>query len=223
MPAAWAALALIVVYGAVAADASQLARLRGDVVAALGYVANWRFIFTGESYADLFADPSPVTHFWSLAIEEQFYFMFPLAIAGLLVWRRTSLGWMAVATAGVAAASAAWMAVLYDPTVDISRVYYGTDTRIFELLVGVALSLALFGAGPIRSIRLRHVLAAAAVAVAGAQLWAASTVTQTTPGLYRGGFVLYALGTAIIVTSLVHPQRGPVGEALSVRPLRWVR
>ncbi len=59
------------------ADQAQLNDLRGDVLAALAYVANWRFIFQDQSYADLFTSPSPVQHFWSLAIEEQFYFVFP--------------------------------------------------------------------------------------------------------------------------------------------------
>src|SRR5207253_3211303 len=78
MPVALVALAGIVVFGAVVADADQLRELRADVLAALGYSANWRFILSGQSYADHFHASSPVLHFWSLAIEEQFYLCFPL-------------------------------------------------------------------------------------------------------------------------------------------------
>src|SRR5690606_10096426 len=86
LPAAVVTLGLVVLFGAAFADSTQLARLRVDVLAALGYVANWRFIVSGQAYLDQFATPSPVLHFWSLAIEEQFYVLFPLVVAAL-AWR----------------------------------------------------------------------------------------------------------------------------------------
>ncbi len=82
MPAALLTLGLIVLYGVFAATPEQLQTLRGDVLSALGYGANWRFLLSGQSYAQLFSSPSPVEHFWSLAIEEQFYFVFPLVAVG---------------------------------------------------------------------------------------------------------------------------------------------
>ena len=60
----------------------QLANLRADMISSLAYVANWHFLFAGTSYADLFSAPSPLQHFWSLAIEEQFYLVFPLLVLG---------------------------------------------------------------------------------------------------------------------------------------------
>src|SRR5947207_3073980 len=68
LPAAVLTLAGVLVFGATVAQPDQLRSLRGDVLATLGYVANWRFYFSGQSYANLFSAPSPVLHFWSLAI-----------------------------------------------------------------------------------------------------------------------------------------------------------
>ncbi|MEL7207392.1 MAG: acyltransferase, partial [Actinomycetota bacterium] len=88
LPAALVALAGIVAYGAFLADASQLQRLRGDVLTALAYVFNWRLVITDSGYSTAFESPSPVQHFWSLAIEEQLYLFLPVVVAGLLAWRK---------------------------------------------------------------------------------------------------------------------------------------
>src|SRR5690349_7004182 len=141
LPAALLTLFGVLLFAATIASTDQLRVLRGDVLAALGYVANWRFYFSGQSYADLFRAPSPVLHFWSLAIEEQFYLLFPLVVAGTLwLTRKTSelrkrqvLG--AVLAAGIAASVIAGR-VLYAGGNGTSRVYYGTDTRAAELLIG---------------------------------------------------------------------------------------
>ena len=75
-------------YGLTVATDDQLRDLRGDVLAAVGYVANWHFYATGSDYSELFEAPSPVMHFWSLAIEEQFYLLFPLLVVGALALGR---------------------------------------------------------------------------------------------------------------------------------------
>ncbi len=90
LPAALLALAGIALYGLTVADAHQAARLPGDGLSALGEVANWRFVLGDQSYAALFSAPSPVQHFWSLAIEEQFYLVFPLLLVGMTLWTRRS-------------------------------------------------------------------------------------------------------------------------------------
>ena len=82
LPAALLALAGVALYGLTVADAQQASRLPGDGLSALAEVANWRFVFGDQSYAALFSAPSPVQHFWSLAIEEQFYLVFPLVVVG---------------------------------------------------------------------------------------------------------------------------------------------
>ena len=87
MPAAILALIGIVIYGATVATRQQADALPGDVFAAATWTANWHFILSGQSYLNLFAAPSPVQHFWSLAIEEQFYLVLPVVL--ILVIRRT--------------------------------------------------------------------------------------------------------------------------------------
>ncbi len=123
---------------AVAFLPEEVAGLRGDVLAAIGYVTNWHLIFAQQSYFDAVGRPSLLQHLWSLAVEEQFYFLWPLLLALILRWRRPSSAWV-VAVLG-AALSALLMLALYQPDVDPSRVYYGTDTRAAGLLIGAALA-----------------------------------------------------------------------------------
>ena len=116
-------------------DHSLLTKLRDDMWAALLWVTNWWYIFQDASYFDALGAPSPLTHFWSLAIEEQFYLVWPVV---LLVAHKTGVKrtTMRNATLIVALLSALEMALLYNPLDDPSRVYYGTDTRVFSLLLG---------------------------------------------------------------------------------------
>ncbi len=113
------------------------------MISALAYVANWHFIFTGQSYANLFQAPSPVLHFWSLAIEEQFYLVFPVVVVVTFKLFKGSRRAVFVVLAVLSAASLASMLVLYSNSHDVTRVYYGTGTRALELLVGALLALAL--------------------------------------------------------------------------------
>ena len=120
-------------------DHSLLTKLRDDMWAALLWVTNWWYIFQDASYFDALGAPSPLTHFWSLAIEEQFYLVWPVV---LLVAHKTGVKrtTMRNATLIVALLSALEMALLYNPLDDPSRVYYGTDTRAFSLLIGAWLA-----------------------------------------------------------------------------------
>ncbi len=136
MPASLLCLAGVVVFGWLVATPGQLANLRGDVLASLFYVANWRFIITQQSYAQLFAAPSPVLHFWSLAIEEQFYLVFPLVVAGVLAVAHGSRRVLGAVLGVAAAVSLGLMWVLYTPGEDPSRVYYGTGTRALRTAAG---------------------------------------------------------------------------------------
>lgn len=117
----------------------MLTKMRPDILPSLFFVNNWWQIAQNVSYFDALGDPSPLTHFWSLAIEEQFYLIWPPLLLGLLsthvkkpTIRRIVLG--------LAAASALAMTLMYNPAVDPSRIYYGTDTRVFSLLLGVWLA-----------------------------------------------------------------------------------
>ena len=80
LPAALVAIALVGRVWWRVGSAEQISALRGDMLSSVAYVANWRFLFSGTSYASLFSAPSPLQHFWSLAIEEQFYLVFPLIV-----------------------------------------------------------------------------------------------------------------------------------------------
>ena len=127
-------------------SADQRHRLGGDGLAALTYLANWRFVFGHQSYFANFAGPSPLQHTWSLAVEEQWSFLWPPLLMVLLGRCRGRRRWpiAAVAVAGIAA-SAVLMGVLFHPGADRQRAYYGTDTRAQALLVGALLALVMSG------------------------------------------------------------------------------
>ena len=120
----------------------DLSDLRGDAISTLLYVNNWHCIYAHQSYFAQFSTPSPLQHTWSLAIEEQFYLVWPLLLLLLLhfarrAWRQT--GMLLTVTLGVA--SSVLMAILFHPGSDPSRVYYGTDTRLFDLMAGATRGL----------------------------------------------------------------------------------
>ncbi len=143
LPAAWAGLALAVLFAAFGGDADQLRRLPGDVWAALAYVANWRFLFAGDAYAAGYQEPSPILHYWSLAIEEQFYVLFPLVVAALIALRASRRIWFTVMGALLAISMVATI-VTFDAN-ETSRVYFSSITRMAEILAGVLLALVLEG------------------------------------------------------------------------------
>jgi len=224
LPAAWLATGFAVLYGATVGSASVVRDLRGDVIAAMAYLANWRFVVAERSYEDLFAEPSPVNHLWSLAIEEQTYLVFPVVVLGLLVLGRGRHAVLGVALALVAIASTVWMATLHDPAADTARVYYGTDTRVAEFLVGALaafvwrrrqLALRLFVVASTDDTAQRLALAAGLVLLGP---W--STLEVSSSVLYRGGFALHAVLVATVILTAVQP--GPLRRVLAAEPLRRV-
>lgn len=114
--------------------------LRGDLLAALGYSANWRFALSDRSYGVLFGQQSPVLHFWSLGIEEQFYLVFPLLFAALVTWCRSRWARASIALAALACASFDVAAVTAHSAGNGGFAYYGTQCRVGELLVGTVLA-----------------------------------------------------------------------------------
>ncbi len=220
LPASLLAVAGVVVFGLYAADAGQLRHLRSDVLSSLANGANWLFVFGRRSYGDLASSPSPVQHFWSLAIEEQFYLVFPLVLVGTLFVARGSRRALAGLLVAMIAASILLMVVLHRPGSDPLRVYYGTDTRAAELLIGCLLAVVLAGRDEIRHRGLRIAAAAtgAVALVATLALWVVTD--QGEQWMYRGGFAGYAVLTAMVIVACTQP--GPVRSALSWRPLRFV-
>lgn len=214
-------LAAVVIFVALW-DPLMLESLRDDVVAVLLYASNWWFVVQKVSYFAKWGPPSPLGHLWSLAVEEQFYLLWPLLLAfGLrFVKKRARL---ATGTLILAAFSVLWMAHLYHPGADPTRVYDGTDTRAFALLIGASAALAL----PSRAItqmfrerRVRYLDLTGAVALA-AMLWFLVATRGTEAFLYRGGMGLLSVVTAVALIALAHPST-KVGRLLSVAPLRWV-
>lgn len=118
----------------------EVAGLRGDVISAIGGLTNWYLIFENKSYFQFVGRPSIFRHLWSLAVEEQFYIIWPPLLAAIL-WLAGRRYVLAIALVA-AMMSSILMALLYEPDVDPSRVYYGTDTRTAGLLIGAALAIA---------------------------------------------------------------------------------
>lgn len=214
-PALLVVLAGTIVATAAVGRAEELPDLRGDGLATLFYVANWRYIATAQSYFTSF-NPSPLRHTWSLGIEEQFYLVWPFLVTGLLALGRRRLP--LVLGAG-AVASALWMRHLADGATDLSRAYYGTDTRAQELLVGALLALLLTSGRDAPVLR----RGAGWIGVGGLVAFGACTLLLPAdrPGPYlRGGFALTALSAAMVVYGCARTDTGPLARVLGSRPMR---
>jgi peptidoglycan/LPS O-acetylase OafA/YrhL/CubicO group peptidase (beta-lactamase class C family) len=199
----------------------ELSMLRADALAALGYVMNWRLVFNQQSYFDPMIRPSLLQNLWSLAVEEQFYLLWPLLfIAGMRYLGRFGL---LIATLVLAAASVTLMAWLYQPGADPSRMYYGTDTRAAGLLIGAALALAWpLRRATVAELRFGWLLSGAGALALVGLLVAFVRVYEFYPWLYRGGFLIVAIGTAIMIAAVIHPRTRFLPAMLGCWPLRWI-
>ncbi len=228
LPALFVMLIIVVAWVTIFGPA-QPQQFRDGVVASALYVSNWQLIFGDVSYFARFAPPGPLNHLWSLAIEEQFYLVWPFVLLlGVKVVREKPLPSgvrprLAVATLLLALVSVVLMAVLYHPSLDPSRVYYGTDTRAFELLFGAALAMV----WPSRKLSPRiaagarntlDALGVAGLVVIALMIW---QTDQYSSFLYRGGFVALSIATVLVVATLAHPA-SRLGPVLGWVPLRWI-
>ncbi|MBO7748902.1 acyltransferase, partial [Paenibacillus sp. MWE-103] len=204
------------------ADPGRLAAMKGEIASALLYYSNWRLIFHDVSYFESFGPPSPLGHLWSLAVEEQFYLVWPLALV-FLVGALKTRGRLLLAILAGAAASAGLMALLYVPGLDPSRVYYGTDTRAFGLLIGAALAVVWPSWKLRESTSRRGKLAIDAVGTAGLAAVALmiATVGEYDAFLYRGGMVVLSLAAAAVVAAMAHPASG-LARVVGSKALQWV-
>ncbi|EYT52083.1 lipopolysaccharide modification acyltransferase [Leucobacter sp. UCD-THU] len=202
----------------------------GDLLVGIGqqiagaafFVSNWVFIANG---ADYFARDTPelFRNMWSLAIEEQFYIVLPLVV--LLLVRLRSRPSRAIPLAALGLASAALMFELSRAGVDPTRIYFGSDSHTFGLLLGAAMAAVLhrpeasevLNPGPLRQ------LAAAAAALAGLAVlgWLAATLSEGSPASFQWGFQLATAAALLVVWAVTRPGAW-VGRALDAPPLRWV-
>ena len=236
LPALYLVIAATLAYAVVFLP-GEVARLRDDAIAAFGYVTNWYLVLGHSSYFETAGRPSLLQHLWSLAVEEQFYVLWPLLFtAGMSIkaahWRRHML--IAVLTG--AAASSLLMAFLYKPDIDPSRLYYGTDTQATGLLLGVALAFVwepgrFFTREYIhRALRPRAgwwrirplLLDALGLGALGALLFFCLRLNEAEPFLFRGGFAVVAFATAVLIAVIVHPYARLGAGLLGRWPLRWV-
>jgi peptidoglycan/LPS O-acetylase OafA/YrhL len=229
----------------------EVAALRGDTLATAAYVLNWRLVFEQKSYFETVGRPSLLQHLWSLAVEEQFYLLWPLLfVAGMRGLRR---GGMLLATCAGAMAATLLMAQLYQPDGDPSRVYYGTDTRTAGFLAGAALALV---QAPVRRVRpsppspLSHqgrrgdtaplptwrrkgpwdgrgaatalVLDCFGLIGLGALAWQVVAVDEFQPRLYQGGLAAIAILSIVVVAAAGDGRARLLPRLLGWGPLRWL-
>ena len=222
LPAVWLLLlalpALAVLF---ARDA--LPRLKEDIPAALIYLTNWVYIVREVPYFEAFGRPPLLQQLWSLAVEEQFYLLWPLILLFLLRMsknKRYQLLFVLLATLFMIVLSTARMALLYSPDQDPLRVYYGTDTRAGGFLVGAMLAmiwspgraLQKAGNGFLEALGWTGLLALVILY---------SKLNEFQPFLYRGGILLTALASALLIVGAATPTTF-LSRLLETSPLRWI-
>ena len=188
------------------------------------YVANWHAIGDAGDYWALFSEPSMFDHLWSLAIEEQFYVVWPVAIA--LLWQRSRrperTGWILM-TSGVVLSTL--LAVVLAGSSGATRVYMGTDTRAASILCGAVAAMPISARAMSRLMRTRSGpwvlwLAAGAIAL---MWWRIDGATAS--WLFRGGLTAHAMLSAIVISGLVARReadiRGLLSRVVAGRGLQW--
>ncbi len=170
-------------------------------------VYNWWQIFNGQSYFERFANnESPFTHLWTLSIEGQFYIVWPLLLLLFikLGMKKSRIFGFAMI---VSIASAILMAVLYQPGVDPSRVYYGTDTRLFSILLGCGLAI-IWPAEKLKSSVVKSdkaILNIVGLLAFVLMIFMIFAIKDSSPFLYRGGMFIFSIVTCIFIAVVAHP------------------
>ena len=196
--------------------------LKQVVAANMLYVYNWYQVFHHESYFDKFGNQSPFTHLWSLSIEGQFYLVWPLLVLILLkvIKHRQPIVDLIL---GLILFSALEMVFLYQPQLDPSRVYYGTDTRMFAILMGACLAFVWPSAALKRTLpaKPRLVLDVIGLGAFLAIILMFMKMTGQNGLVYRGGMFFLTLAAVILVATVVHP--GADMNAIFTNPLfHWI-
>ncbi len=203
------------------------ASLRADLIASLLYVNNWWYVLNDASYFEFIGRPPLLKHLWSLAVEEQFYLLWPLlAFVAMRAGGRRGVRLLAIL---LGLASTAWMIYLsvtngFPEYADPSRAYFGTDAHAMGLLVGAALATA-WRPGRLRadvSTVARVLITATGIVALLTVVWFFVFVGEFTPWLYqRGGFLLLALVVALLIAMATHPA-SPLGGWMGTQPWRYL-
>ncbi len=184
---------------------TEIQKVRADSIAAIFYVSNWWYIMQNVDYFEQFA-VQPLKHLWSLAIEEQFYLVFPIVLLSLLSFIRR-LKSIRIIFLILLVISMIAMMVLYVPNENVARVYFGTDTRIQTLLMGVLLALVWppFQLKAKVNRQMRTMIDTAGVVGLAILFICFKFVSETNSILYYGGFFLISTVTLLVIASSVHP------------------
>lgn len=184
---------------------TEIQKVRADSIAAIFYVSNWWYIMQNVDYFEQFA-VQPLKHLWSLAIEEQFYLVFPIMLLSLLSFIRR-LKSIRIIFLILLVISMIAMMVLYVPNENVARVYFGTDTRIQTLLMGVLLALVWppFQLKAKVNRQMRTMIDTAGVVGLAILFICFKFVSETNSILYYGGFFLISTVTLLVIASSVHP------------------
>lgn len=184
---------------------TEIQKVRADSIAAIFYVSNWWYIMQNVDYFEQFA-VQPLKHLWSLAIEEQFYLVFPIVLLSLLSFIRR-LKSIRIIFLILLVISMITMMVLYVPNENVARVYFGTDTRIQTLLMGVLLALVWppFQLKAKVNRKMRMMIDTAGVIGLAILFICFKFVSETNSILYYGGFFLISAVTLLVIASSVHP------------------
>ena len=223
-----ALLLMLLVVGVIAAvfyrDSAYA--FRQDALASLFYVTNWWYIFSDASYFEAIGRPAFLQHLWSLAVEEQFYLIWPAITLLLLRWRGRK-GVFYVALIG-SLVSTAWMITLsfthgFPLEADPSRAYFGSDTHIMGLLLGAALAMV-WRPGRLStrlSVGAKAIVIFVGVAALAGVLWFYLEVGEYSAFLYRGGFFVLSAVVCVLIAAASHPG-APFGAILGAQPMRYI-
>lgn len=195
----------------------------GQGIATLLYSNNWYLIFTDTAYFDQLQDASPLLHTWTLGVEEQWYVVFPIALLAFVYFSRTKPGRIAVGLLAAAVVSAGWGAYLTISGESIERVYFGTDVRCQELLIGAALAAAFHHAPTRQRLRtwlggVRSWIGWAGIAVLGLML---VFVHGDQRWQYSFGLFILALAIAAVIWAAMET-KGSLAMFLAWKPLAYI-
>lgn len=219
---ALAALLAVLLFWAIFLAPERLESLKSEVIASVFYANNWYLIFHKASYFESFGPPSPLGHLWSLAIEGQFYLLWPLLLGfGLRFFKERK--WIIAGTSAIALLSAVAMAMLYIPGTDPSRVYYGSDTRAFALLIGALLAMLWPSAYKSTEISCKRKWALNTAGLVGllVVLFMFASGNQYQNFIYKGGLLVFSLGATCLIASIAHPASF-MSRIFAWQPLRWI-